>query len=259
MRETTCAAIIFAGGEGRRMGTALPKQYLEIDGIPILIHTLRLFQDHPEVARIYLAVHEDYIDYTKELTERFGITKTVDVVAGGHVAQESIYNALIRAAADCADDSIVLLHDGVRPFITPEVISRNIEGVRRNGNAITSIPCYETILVSDDGEQVERVPLRRETFTGQAPQSFRLGDILAAHDRIRQTPGGYTNMVDACTILQSLGIPTHMVEGNRGNIKVTTPVDVYLLRALLEYRRESGEAQEPTAADLKSVEKREGS
>ena len=226
------------------MGSAVPKQYLEIEGAPILIHTLRLFEEHPEIDRIYIAVHPDYIGHVKELTQRFHITKTSDVVAGGDIAQESIYRALTRAAEDCSDDSIVLLHDGVRPFITPDVITRNIEGVRRYGNAITSIPCYETILLSDDSLRVDGVPLRRETYTGQAPQSFRLGDIMDAHERIRRRPEGYADMVDACTILKTLGIPAHMVEGNRGNIKVTTPVDVYLLKALLEYRAAADRAED---------------
>ena len=101
---------------------------------------------------------------------------------------------------------------------------------------MTCIPSYETVIVSQDGENVGAVPYRRETYTAQAPQSFRLKDILDAHEQIRKRPEGYENMVDACTILRTLDRPVHMVRGNRGNLKITTPEDVFLYRALLEYR-----------------------
>ena len=229
-------AIIFAGGSGIRMGAGIPKQFLEINGKPILIHTMQLFQHHHEIDAIYAAVQTDYIDYVKDLAEEFRVSKLKDVVAGGETAQDSIYNALKRAREDNPGDSIVLIHDGVRPFIAYDVISRNIESVKKYGNGITSTPCYETIMVSKDGDVVDSVPYRKETFAGQAPQSFYLDDIIASHDKIRATETGYENMVDACTIIRTLGQEAHLVEGNRGNIKVTTPEDVYMLRALLQYQ-----------------------
>ena len=130
----------------------------------------------------------------------------------------------------------MLLHDGVRPFVSYEVISDNIRGVKENGNAITCTACYETILLSHDGQCVESVPYRKDTFAAQAPQSFYLKDIIAAHDEVRKRPQRYENMVDACTIIRSQGMAAHMVPGNRGNIKVTTPEDVYMFRALLQYK-----------------------
>ena len=229
-------AIIFAGGSGIRMGAGLPKQFLEINGKPILIHTMRLFQRHRQIDKIYAAVQEEYIEYVRDLADEFHITKLAGLVAGGKTGQDSIYNALKAAAAENPGDSIVLIHDGVRPFVSYDVITRNIEGVEKYGNAITCTPCSETIMISEGGEIVDDVPFRKDTYTGQAPQSFRLHDIIEAHDRIRKSPTGYENMVDACTILKTLGIPAHMVEGNRGNIKITTPEDVYILRALLQYQ-----------------------
>ena len=230
------AAIIFAGGSGVRMGAGRPKQFLEINGKPILIHTMQLFQRHRLIDRIYTAVNEDYIDYVKELSEEFHITKLAGIVAGGETGQDSIYNALKLAEKECPGDSIVLIHDGVRPFVSYDVITRNIEGVEKYGNAITSTRCNETIMISKDGAEVGEVPFRKDTYAGQAPQSFRLADIIEAHDRIRSTPGRYENMVDSCTIIRTLGMTAHMVEGNRGNIKITTPEDVYMLRALLQYQ-----------------------
>lgn len=229
-------AIIFAGGSGVRMGAGVPKQFLEINGKPIIIHTLQLFQYHNMIDKIYVSVLEDYISYMKELVEDYRLDKVVDVIPGGETAQDSIYKALKRAQSENAEDSIVLLHDGVRPFVSYDVIADNITTAEEKGNAITCTSCFETILLSKDGVQVDSVPYRKDTFAAQAPQTFHLKDIIAAHDVVRQRPNGYENMVDACTILTSQGIPVHMVEGNRGNIKVTTPEDVYMYRALLQYK-----------------------
>ena len=228
--------VIFAGGSGVRMGSGIPKQFLEIDGIPILVYTLKLFQHHKKIDKIYLSVLKDYIPYAQSLIEEYRITKVASVLAGGATAQDSIYIALQKAAEENPGDSIVLLHDGVRPCVSYDVISENIRGVQENGNAITCTSCYETILLSKDGNSVDKVPFRKETFAAQAPQSFFLKDIIRYHDIIRASENGYENMVDACTIVTSLGVKAHMVEGNRGNIKVTTPEDVYMFRALLQYK-----------------------
>ena len=229
-------AIIFAGGSGVRMGSGIPKQFLEINGKPVIIHTLQLFQYHGEIDKIYISMLDEYIGYMQELVDEYRLGKVVCIIPGGDTAQDSIYNALKKAASENPEDSIVLLHDGVRPFVSYEVISNNIQGVKENGNAITCTACYETILLSHDGVSVESVPYRKDTFAAQAPQSFYLKDIIAAHDVVRKRPERYENMVDACTIIRSQGMTAHMVPGNPGNIKVTTPEDVYMFRALLQYK-----------------------
>lgn len=229
-------AIIFAGGSGVRMGAGVPKQFLEINGKPILIHTLQLFQEHEEIDKIYLAMSPDYIRYTEQLVLDYRIDKMAAIVEGGETAQDSIFNALCKAREENPGDSIVLVHDGVRPFVEYSVISDNIESVQNYGSAITCTSCYETIMISKDGETVDSLPLRKESYSAQAPQSFYLKDIIAAHEAIRATETKYENMVDACTIYRALGKQPHIVLGNRGNIKVTTPEDVYMFRALLQYK-----------------------
>ncbi len=229
-------ALIFAGGSGNRMGAAIPKQFLKINGVPILVHTMRLFERHPDIDLMYLAVPEAFISQAEELVGEYSLNKTKRVIAGGDSAQDTIYRLLKEAAIENAEESIVLLHDGVRPFITTDLITRSIEAVKEYGSAVTCIPSYETVIISGNGEDVGEVPFRKETYTAQAPQSFFLKDILEAHEQIRRRPEGYENMVDACTILRTLGKPVHMVRGNRGNLKITTPEDVFLYRALLEYR-----------------------
>ena len=124
-------------------------------------------------------------------------------------------------------------------IVVPSTVSyalNNIESVKKYGNAITSTACYETIMISENGVEIDSVPPRKDTYSAQAPQSFYLKDIIAAHDVVRATPTGYEGMVDACTIIRSQNIVAHIVEGNRGNIKVTTPEDVYMFRALLQYK-----------------------
>lgn len=229
-------AVVFAGGSGIRMGAGIPKQFLEIEGKPILIHTLTLFEHHAMIDKIYIAMLSDYIPYTQQLVEEYRIKKVCKIIPGGETSQDSIYNALVEARKDNPGDSVVLIHDGVRPYVSYDVISKNIESVKENGNAITSSPCVETVLLSRDGVAVDDVPLRKETFFAQAPQSFYLDDIISYHNQVRATEEGYTDIVDACTLCRKLGVPTYVVKGNRGNIKVTTPEDVYLFRGMLSYK-----------------------
>ena len=191
-------AIIFAGGSGVRMGAGVPKQFLEINGKPILFHTLSLFEEHHEIDKIYLSVLEDYIPYVWALATEFHISKLAGVVSGGSTAQDSIYKALKKAEEDNPGDSIVLIHDGVRPFIGYDVISKNIESVKKYGSAITSNLCYETVLISkDNGETVDSLPYRKECYTAQAPQSFFLNDIVKAHEDIRKENPEYVDVVDS--------------------------------------------------------------
>lgn len=236
-------AIIFAGGRGERLNNSFdfPKQFLKIDGKEILIHTLLKFEKHAEIDKIYIAVLKEYMEFTHGLIEKYGIEKVCKIVEGGSSAQESIYNALISARLENNPDSIVLIHDGVRPVITDRVISDNISGVKSHGTAVTVVPCYETIIESKDGRSTNHVPIRKETFKAQAPQSFRLGEILEAHEEIRKNNNSYQDIVDSCTLFNKLGRDTHLVAGNFGNIKVTTPEDVYILRGILEYQNEYGE------------------
>lgn len=231
-------AVIFAGGVGKRLNPderAVPKQFLRIRSKPIIVHTLLAFAEHPQIDRIYVAILPACRERLLGMIRRYRVGKVAAVVDGGATGQDSIYNALVRAAQDCPADSVVLIHDGVRPIITTDVITRNIESVRAHGSAITCTPCYETIMVSRDGMSLDNVPFRRETFAGQAPQSFLLGDILAAHEEIRSRPERYRDIVDSCTLMRVLGHDLHLVPGNFGNIKVTVPEDLYILRALLKF------------------------
>lgn len=229
-------AIIFAGGSGARMGSGIPKQFIEVNGKPIIIHTLEIFEEHPLIDSIYIACKEDCISKLERYVKRFFITKVRRIVPGGSTGQDSIFNALSAAYSEKDPDSVVLIHDGVRPCIIPELIDANIESVLRNGSAVTCTPLFETPVISADGRTVCDVPDRSSMFTAQAPQSFYLGDVMAAHEKIRSSDPGYDGIVDTCTLMKKLGKEVSIVEGNRGNIKVTTPEDLYTFRAMIEYR-----------------------
>ena len=131
-----------------------------------------------------------------------------------------------------------MIHDGVRPNITPKVISENIKCAKENGNAITCTSCQETILISENGVNPKHVPYRKNTYSAQAPQSFKLGEIVEAHEKMQKINPNYEDIVDSCTLYKTLGIPTYMIEGNRGNIKITTIEDLYILRALIRFKED---------------------
>ena len=235
MADMKNIAIIFAGGSGARMGSGIPKQFLEVDNKPILIHTLEIFDDHPEIDEIYVACRKDYIGQLNKLVKKFMLTKVMGIVEGGATGQDSIYNGLMAAKAN-NENAIVLIHDGVRPCINAEVITDNIESVKANGTAITCTSMYETPVSSKDGKKIDSAPPRSEFYTAQAPQSFYLNDIIAVHDETRQTNPSYDGIVDSCSLMRASGKDVYIVEGPRGNIKVTTPEDLYIFRAMREYK-----------------------
>ena len=228
-------AAIFAGGSGVRMGSGMPKQFLTINGQPIIIYTLELFDDHPDIDEIYIACKEDYIGKLKKYIDRYQIQKVTKIVPGGKTGLDSIYNILTAIREDNAPDTVVLIHDGVRPFINSDIISRNIRSVIKNGSAVTCTPMYETPIRSEHDDMIEEVIPRSVMYTAQAPQSFRLGDIIEAYDEVRKS-GEQDSLVDSCSIYKKTGHDVAIVKGNRGNIKVTTPEDLYLFRGLLEYK-----------------------
>lgn len=232
-------AIIFAGGSGTRMKTqGLPKQFLKVEGKPIIIKTLENFERNDNIDKIYIACKADWIDYLKEELENYDIKKVAKIVEGGETGQDSIYNALAAAGQENSSDSIVLIHDGVRPFITQELIEQNIKDVRHYGSSITSTPCFETAIVSRDGENVQDVPNRDIMYTAQAPQCFYLGDILKVHEEVRKTENRYNGIVDSCNLMRNNGYKVHITIGPRNNIKVTTPSDYYVIQALYRYEED---------------------
>jgi 2-C-methyl-D-erythritol 4-phosphate cytidylyltransferase len=232
-------ALIFAGGSGIRMNTtAKPKQFLQLYGKEIIIHTIEHFEKHPAVDAIIVVCIKSWIPFFKVLLEKYIITKVKWVVPGGIDGQESIYNGLSCCIqARVPDDSIVLIHDGVRPLITQELISRCIQSVVSHGSAITVTPEVETVVSLDNEGKVVSITDRSKCFHAKAPQCFRLFDIWKVHQKAKQE--GITNMIDSASLMRHYGYSLHTVQGSYDNIKITTPSDFYIFRALYEARENS--------------------
>lgn len=233
-------AVIFAGGAGQRMQNAsTPKQFLKLYGKPIIIYTLEKFQTHEKIDGIIVPCIDGWQDHLKDLATRFGITKLIKIVTGGRTSQESKLIALKAMKDICASDDIVLMHDAVRPLITHDLISTNIECVKMHGNAITVDPFTETGVVSSDGHTVEKTIERHLLYIAKAPQSFYYKDALEAHEKGQYMPDNIT--IDTCTIMTVLGKTVHFVKCDGQNIKITRPNDYYIFKALYDYQNKGGE------------------
>ena len=229
-------AVIFAGGSGKRMRSGdIPKQFLEIKGKPIIIHTLELFEQNSNIDAIVIACKEDWIDNLKDLIAKFGISKVRSIVPGGKTGQLSIYNGL-KAAEEIDSNAVVLIHDGVRPLIDQKVIDDNIASVKKHGSAITTSVVTETILVVSEAEEIETVPDRSRSRVAKAPQSFYLQDVLAAHNRALAE--GRDDFIDTCTMMKYYGHKLFLVDGPYENIKITTPDDYLICKILIGDRED---------------------
>jgi 2-C-methyl-D-erythritol 4-phosphate cytidylyltransferase len=229
-------ALIFAGGSGIRMNSAAkPKQFLQLYGKEIIIHTLEHFEKHPDIDAVVVVCIESWISFFRALLEKHSIGKVKWIVPGGIDGQESIYRGLSCCVqADVPEDSIVLIHDGVRPLITQDLISQCIQSVVSYGSAITVTPEIETVVSLDDERKVVSIMDRSKCFHAKAPQCFRLADIWRCHQKAKQE--GLFNMIDSASLMQHYGYTLYTVQGSYDNIKITTPSDFYIFRALYEAR-----------------------
>lgn len=229
-------ALIFAGGTGQRMGEAsVPKQFLFAYSKPIIVHTVSHFQNCDEIDNIVIVCLDEYIPYMNSLIRTYGLTKVVSVVAGGNCGQASIFNGLkelVRLFGE-NDRDIVLIHDGVRPLINQELIEENIKCVKANGNAITVSKAIETIVLINGGV-VDKVMDRQSCNVAKAPQCFYLKEIYRNH--VRAAEENNLDFIDSAMLMQHYGAQLHTVIGPSENIKITTPMDYYLFKAILDAR-----------------------
>lgn len=229
-------AVIFAGGSGVRMNTrSKPKQFLELRGKPIIIYTLELFDNHPLIDGIVVVCLESWIPFLKKMLKKFEINKVVKIVSGGDSGQDSIYRGLCAVEDYCKDkgeeNAVVLIHDGVRPLIVDETITRNIEKVHEKGSAITVVPAIETFVIQkEEGQMV--IPDRSSCLLARAPQSFYLKDILSIHRKNKEN--GNITFIDSCSMMSYFGYKMATIEGPMENIKITTPTDYFIFRAMVE-------------------------
>ena len=222
--------IIFAGGTGQRMSsTGTPKQLLEVNGKPILVYTLEHFQNNNNIDGIVLVVLESIIGEVSKLVQKYSLDKVKSIIPGGKTGQESIYLGIQESSRLYDEDSIVLLHDGVRP-----IINTCISSTKTYGNAITVSQAIETIVLKDNElSHVGKILSRDECLLAKAPQCFYLKDIYKAHEKAR-----FENLefIDSASMMQFYGAELFTVIGPAENIKITTPIDFYTFKAYLEVK-----------------------
>lgn len=228
-------AIIFAGGTGQRMNSKMkPKQFLELHGKPIIIYTLEHFEQHELIDGIIVVCVETWIDYCRNIIDKYKIKKVKAIIPGGETGMLSRFEGVKMAATMYSDDTICLMHDGVRPLIDHDTITRNIESVEKKGSAVTVAPAIETIAVKGPKDKVGQIIDRSKCQLAKAPQSFKLGDLLKVHQH--SVDKGISDCIDTAYLMQLNGYDIYTVEGPVENIKITTPMDFYTFKALMDIR-----------------------
>lgn len=223
-------ALIPAAGMGKRMGASINKQYLQLNGLPIVARTINLFEKSDLIDAIYLVTPEHEIPYCrKHVVEACGFNKIVAIVPGGKERQNSVMNGLNAMRAECADDDIILIHDGVRPLVTETQLQQSIETARNYDGALVAVPVKDTIKTVMDG-MVTGTPLRETLWQAQTPQSFRFSTIYHAHKSAENA--GFIGTDDASLVEREGGV-IRIIPGSYTNIKITTPEDLILAEAFM--------------------------
>lgn len=228
--------LILAGGVGQRMRrTGMPKQFLEVFGKPIIIYTLQKFEQCEDIEQVIIVCNPSWIEYMEMLIQRYGLKKIKEVITGGKDRQDSILNGLSYIRRNSfTDEDIVVIHDGVRPLVQENILSENIRIAKKYGSAMTVRPVIESVVIIDgDSAQFEDFKKRDNTYSLTAPQSFQLKVLIDAYKNIegKESP---IPLLDSALVFTYLGNDIHIVRENSSNIKVTTPEDYYILKAMLE-------------------------
>jgi 2-C-methyl-D-erythritol 4-phosphate cytidylyltransferase len=221
-------ALITAAGKGQRMKSLTPKQYLDLGGRPVLARTLQVFEDCPSVDGIYLIVPPEQMDTVqRDIVEKYLFRKVLKVVRGGKMRQQSVWNGLQAIRSPC---SIVVVHDGVRPFISRRLIEQSIKEAQKNGAAVVAVSAKDTVKRAAKGKKVQTLP-RDEIWLAQTPQSFQFPLLMKAYQKAHQEEVLGT---DDAFLVERLGHPVTLITGDYTNIKITTPDDLIMAEALWE-------------------------
>ena len=218
-----------------RMGQEIPKQFLTVEDKPVIAYTMEAFEKHPDIDVIAVVCVEGWDSILAAYARQYGISKLRHIVPGGENGQASIRNGVFELERRYAADDLVLIHDAIRPLVSPEIISGCIATARERGSAIVTIPCQEAMLETADQLSSARVVPRENLKRTQTPQGFPLGRIAEAHRRALAR--GIVNSVASCTMMVELGEPVCFCAGSEKNIKLTTPEDLEIFRALLHLQK----------------------
>lgn len=229
-------AVVLAGGIGSRMGNSdTPKQYLMLGNRPIIIHTIEKFFVNSKFEHIVVLTPEAWVSHTANMINKsMGDTGRVTVIAGGPTRNETLYNAIkfIDEKWGIDDETIIVTHDAVRPFVTHRIIEENIEAAKKYGACDTAVPATDTIVESIDGEVISQIPNRATLFQGQTPQSFKALKLKTLYESLTEDEKAI--LTDACKIFAMKGEPVHIVAGEVSNMKITYPFDLKVAATMLE-------------------------
>ncbi|MDO4308245.1 MAG: 2-C-methyl-D-erythritol 4-phosphate cytidylyltransferase [Eubacteriales bacterium] len=227
--------VVLAGGIGSRMGNVeKPKQFLELGGKPIIIHTIEKFVVHPGFDEVLVLSPKAWISYTRDIIRKYiPMADKVTVLLGGSTRNETIMNAIryIEEKGNLDDETIIVTHDSVRPFVTHRILEENIRFAGEYGACDTVIPATDTIVESTDNLKITDIPNRRYMYQGQTPQSFRAKRLKMLYEALSEEEKEI--LTDACKIMVLKGEHVHLVQGENFNIKITYPYDITVAKALL--------------------------
>lgn len=226
-------ALVLAAGQGRRMGAETNKPYLLLAGKPILFHTLHEFEECPSIDEVVLIVEKHEIDHARSsIVEAFGCSKVTSIVAGGLKRQDSVWEGIKAIKGDC---ELVMVHDGVRPFISQVLLQKAIDATRESGATVVAVPVKDTIKVVSREKEVLQTLDRKTLWSVQTPQTFNHDLLKRAHEKARQD--GFYGTDDA-SLVERMGVTVRVVDGSYENIKITTPEDLVIGETILQKRKQ---------------------
>ncbi len=230
-------AIILAAGVGQRMRNGgVPKQFLKLMGKPIIIYTLEKFEQSEEIDKVIVVCHGSYIEHMRSLLHVYQINKVMEIIVGGSDRQKSLQRGLHTVLENGGTgEDLVMIHDGVRPLVDLWIIHENIRVARQYGCAVTVHPVTESVVVTGEEEaDMDDFKKRSNTYSLTAPQTFVLGRIMEAYEKINTLEQEELPLLDAAMVYAKTGGTVHLVKEQGTNIKITTPEDFYYLKAILE-------------------------
>lgn len=233
-------AIVLAGGSGSRMKSSVKKQYLMMQGRPVICHSLEVFQNCPRIDEIVLVCGKGEIEQCRsKIVEAYGFTKVTHIVEGGKERYHSVHEGL-KAITDC---TYVLIHDGARPFVDEGMLDRILEELPKCHACVVGMPVKDTIKMSNDNGYVEQTLPREKLWTIQTPQSFDYALIRDAYDRLAEKEDLEVKITDDAMVAEYIAqVPVKLVEGSYDNIKITTPEDLVLAEMILKNREQANYA-----------------
>ena len=229
-------AIILAGGIGSRMGGPMPKQFLSLNDKPVIVHTIENFQKNKQVDEIIIVCVKDWIDHLKEILEEYKISKVTDIIEGGESGHDSTRNGIFSLKNKLSEDDFIIIHDAARPILTQAAIDDMLRKKKKKGNASLAIPCYETVIYTDDGKMGNSQLDRSKIMRIQTPQAYKYGPILRLYEKAEAE--NKHDFIYADLVLIYYGETVYFSRGFTNNIKITRKEDIPLCKALMTFTEE---------------------